>query len=145
MLYLITTKNNNKEKNVIKIESTTETIESKGGLILAGKIAQKAGIGAIQSLFEKNTGTILAILFGMMVEGKSDFESIKEKRESLFFREALGIEFVFSKDTVRLYLEKMAQDTDGVIEQLRESSAKIIQQAPLHGLWIDNKKYLPVD
>src|SRR5215469_6422149 len=145
MLYLITTKNNNKEKNVIKIESTTETIESKGGLILAGKIAQKAGIGAIQSLFEKKTGTIIAILFGIMVEGKSDFESIGEKRTSLFFREALGLPFVFSKETVRLYLEKMAQDAGGIIGQLQESSAKIIRQAPLHGLWIDNKRYLPVD
>src|SRR5215469_12648 len=145
MLYLITTKNTNKEKNVIKIQSTTETIESKGGLILAGKIAMKAGIGAIQSLFVKNAGTIIAILFGIMAEEKSDFESIKEKRESLFFREALGLPFVFSKDTVRLYLEKMAQDADGIIGQLRESSAKIIRQAPLHGLWIDNKRYLPVD
>src|SRR5215469_567827 len=145
MLYLITTKNTNKEKNVIKIESTTETIESKGGLILAGKIAMQAGIGAIQSLFEKNAGAVIAILFGIMVEGKSDFESIGEKRTSLFFKEALGLKFVFSKETVRLYLEKMAQDADGIIGQLRESSAKIIRQAPLHGLWIDNKRYLPVD
>ena len=52
---------------------------------------------------------------------------------------------MFSKDTVRLYLEKIAQDADGVIEQLRESSTKIIRQAPLHGLWIENKRYLPVD
>src|SRR5215469_11446066 len=145
MLYLITTKNTNKEKNVIKIESTTETIESKGGLILAGKIAMKAGIGAIKSLFEKNAGAVVAILFGIMVEGKCDFESIGEKRTSLFFKEALGLKFVFSKDTVRLYLEKMAQDADEVIGQLRESAVKIIRQAPLHGLWIGNKRYLPVD
>jgi hypothetical protein len=48
---------------VIKIQTTTETIESKGGLNLAGKI----------------------------VEGKNDFESIEEKRGSLFFKEALGL------------------------------------------------------
>src|SRR5215469_13646031 len=145
MLYLITTKKITKEKNVIKIETTTETIESKGGLFLAGKIAMQAGIGAIKSLFEKNAGAVVAILFGIMVEGKSDFESIGEKRESLFFKEALGLKFVFSKDTVRLYLEKMAQDADEVIGQLRESATQIIRQAPLHGLWIKNKRYLPVD
>ena len=53
-----------------------------------------------------------------------------EKRGSLFFKEALRLPVVFAKETVRLYLEQMSTDADGVIEQLRESSAKIISQAP---------------
>jgi len=40
---LITIKNLTGGKNVIKIESTKESIESKDGLILAGKIAKKSG------------------------------------------------------------------------------------------------------
>jgi len=130
---------------VIKIEPTTETIESKGGLILAGKIAKKAGLGAIKSLIVKNAGIIIASMFGLLVEGKSDFESMGEKRGSLFFKDALGLPYVYAKETVRLYLEKMAEDADGIIEQLRESSARIICQAPLHGLWIQGRHYLPVD
>jgi hypothetical protein len=43
-----------------------------------------------------------------MVEGKNDFESVGEKRGSLFFREAFGLPYVYAKDTVRLYIEKMA-------------------------------------
>jgi hypothetical protein len=39
----------------------------------------------------------------------------------------------------------MAEDSEGVIGQLRESAAKIIRQAPLHGLWIKGKRYLPLD
>ena len=39
---------------MIKIESTTETIESKGGLILAGKIAKKAGLARIKSALANN-------------------------------------------------------------------------------------------
>jgi len=130
---------------VIKIESTTEIIESKGGLILAGKIAKKAGLRLIKSLFVKNAGIIIASLFGLMVEGKSDFESMGEKRESLFFKQALELPYVYAKETVRIYLDQMAEDADGVIEQLRESSTKIIRQASLHGLWINGKRYLPVD
>ncbi len=84
-------------------------------------------------------------MFGLLVEGKSDFESMGEKRGSLFFKEALGLPYVYAKETVRLYLGKMAEDADGIIEQLRESSSKIIRQAPLHGLWIQGKHYLPVD
>ncbi len=130
---------------MIKVETTTETIESKGGLILAGKIAKKAGLGAIKSLIVKNAGIIIAGMFGLLVEGKSDFESMGEKRGNLFFKEALGLPYVYAKETVRLYLGKMAEDADGIVEQLRESSAKIISQAPLHGLWIQGRHYLPVD
>ena len=130
---------------MIKIESTSEIIESKGGLILAWKVAKKAGLGLIKSLFVKNAGVIIASLFGLMVEGKSDFESMGEKRGSLFFQQALELPIVYAKETVRIYLDEMAKDADGVIEQLRESSTKIIRQAPLHGLWINGKHYLPVD
>ena len=130
---------------MIKIQTTTEIIESQGGLILAGKVAKKAGLGAIKSSSVKSAGAIIASLFGLMVEGKSDFESMGEKRKSLFFKEALELPFVYAKETVRLYLERMALDADAVIGQLGESSAKIIQQAPPHGLWIQGKRYLPVD
>ena len=130
---------------MIKIQGTTETIESKGGLIPAGQIAKKAGLGKIRSAFVKNAGAVIAVLFGLMVEGKKDFESAGEKRGSLFFKEAFGLPNVYAKETVRLYTGKMAQDADSVIGQLRESSAKIIREAPLHGLWIKGKKYIPVD
>ena len=130
---------------MIKIESTTETIESKGGMILAGKIAKKAGLARIKSALVNHAGAVIVSLYGLMMEGKSDFESMGEKRGSLFFKEALTLPFVFAKETVRLYLERMATDADTIIVQLRESSAKIISQAPLHGLWIDRRHYLPVD
>ena len=70
---------------MIKIQTTTDIIESQGGLILAGKVAKKAGLGAIKSSSVKSAGAIIASLFGLMVEGKSDFESMGEKRKSLFF------------------------------------------------------------
>jgi len=130
---------------VIKIKATTETIESKGGLLLAGKIAIKAGLGNIKSAAMKKAGTIITSLFGLMVEGKSDFESMGEKRGSLFFKEALFLEFVYAKETVRLYLEQMAKDVDGIIGQLRECAVNIIKKAPLSGHWIKGMYYIPVD
>jgi len=142
---LITTKKLTKEKNVIKIKTTTETIESKGGLILAGKVAKKAGLQGIKSPSVKTAGAIITSLFALMTEGKSDFESMGEKRGSLFFKEALGLEHVYAKETVRLYLQQMSEDAGEVVGQLRASAARIIRQAPLHGLWIERKHYLPVD
>ena len=130
---------------MIKIQTTTETIVSKGGIILAGKVAIKAGLETIKSAYVKNAGAVLGILFGLMVEGKIDFESVGEKRRNIFFKEALGLPYVYAKETVRLYIERMANEANGIINQLRESSAKIIRNAPLHGLWVDRMQYIPVD
>jgi len=130
---------------VIKIQATTETIESKGGLILAGKIAKKAGLTVIKSSIIKTAGTIITSLFGIMVEGDSNFESVGRKRTSLFFKEALALSFVYAKETVRLYLEQMSKDGIVILRQLRKSSARIIKQAPLHYIWVNRKSYLPVD
>jgi hypothetical protein len=130
---------------VIKIETTTEHIESKGGLLLAGKLAVKAGLHSIHSAAVKNAAAIIVSLYGLMMEGKTDFESMGEKRGSLFFKEALNLPFVYAKETVRLYLEDMAGEADTIIEQLRGCTASLIGKAPLHGLWIGGRKHLPVD
>jgi len=130
---------------VIEIQTTTEKIESKGGLLLAGKIAGAIGLGSIKSTIVKKAGAIITSIFGLMIEGRSDFESMGEKRGSLFFKEALNLEFVYAKETVRLYLEQMSQDAVKIIEQLKESTLKLIKKAKLHGYWIDGSKYIPVD
>jgi hypothetical protein len=130
---------------VIKIETTTEPIESKGGLLLAGKLAIKAGLNKIHSAMVNNAAAIIISLYGLMMEGKTDFESMKEKRGSLFFKEALNLSYVYAKETVRLYLGEMAGEADTIVEQLRGCSDSLIRKAPLHGLWIDGRKYLPVD
>ncbi|MDR1636279.1 MAG: hypothetical protein LBR93_02975, partial [Treponema sp.] len=130
---------------MVKIETTTERIESKGGLLLAGKLAIKAGLHLIHSAVVKNAAAIIISLYGLMVEGKTDFESMKEKRGSLFFKEALNLSYVYAKETVRLYLEDMACEADAIIEQVRGCSAALIRKVPLHGLWIKGRKYLPVD
>jgi hypothetical protein len=130
---------------MIKIESTTETMESKGGLLLAGKIARKAGLGKIRSDSMPQAGNIITSMFGIMAEGNSDFESMKAKRGDLFFKEALDLKKVYTENTIRPYFDRMADDADAVVKQLRESSIRIMRTAPLHGLWIRGIHYLPVD
>ncbi|MCL2834469.1 MAG: hypothetical protein FWD78_14960 [Treponema sp.] len=87
-------------------KTTTETIESKGGLILTGEMVMKTGLGSIQSSNVKNAGTIITCLLGLMVEGKSDFENIAEKRLSMFFNKALMLPFVFAKERYDFTLVK---------------------------------------
>ena len=130
---------------MIKIETTKEIIESKGGIILAGQIAKFAGLKTIISTAKKNAGNIITSMFGLMVEGKTDFESMEEKRKNLLFKEAFGLSFVYAKETVRLYLGLLAADAENIIRQLRQSAAVIICNAALSCLWIDERAYLPVD
>ena len=130
---------------MIKIQTTKENIESKGGLFLAGKVAIKAGLRTIKSALVNNAAAVIISMYALMLEGKSTFESTGEKRYNHFFKEAFGLPFVYAKETVRLYLEKMSDDAEGIINQLRESSINIIQKAPMNGIWIDKKQYLPVD
>ena len=68
-----------------------------------------------------NRGEVTVSMFALMVEGKSIFRSMGEKRGSLFFKEALELPAVYAKEAVRLCLEKMEENTDGIIERLRES------------------------
>ena len=127
---------------MIKIQTTNENIESKGGLLLAGKVAVKAGLKEIKSVLVANAATVIISMYALMLEGRSTFESTGEKRNSRFFKEVFGLNFVYAKETVRLYLEKMSEDAEGIIKQLRESGVEIIRNAPLHGIWIDKKQYL---
>jgi hypothetical protein len=69
----LTKKFNTRKKDVIKIETTTERIESKGGLLLAGKLAIKSGLHKIHSATVKNAAAIIISLYGLMMEGKTDF------------------------------------------------------------------------
>jgi hypothetical protein len=142
---LSTKKNSTRRKDVIKIETTTEPIESKGGLLLAGKLAMKSGLHRLHSAAVKNASAVIVSLYGLMTEGKTDFECMQEKRGSLFFKEALNLPFVYAKETVRLYRAAMAGEADGMVEQVRDCTVRLIRKAPLHRLWIGGRKYLPID
>ena len=51
---------------MIKIESAAEIIESKGGMILVGKIAKKAGLARIKSALVNHAGAVSVSLFGLV-------------------------------------------------------------------------------
>jgi hypothetical protein len=76
---------------MIKIKTTTERLESKGGPVLAGKIAQMAGLTAVSSAVLACAGTIIASLYALLVQGDSAFEDASGLRENIFFLESLGL------------------------------------------------------
>jgi hypothetical protein len=129
----------------IKVDTTTEHIESKGGLLLAGQLAAKMGIPEIESKSQKDAGKILMHFLGMLVQGKSDFEAIKEFRDNEFFKEAMGLDRVLSADTVRLYMEEPAKDTSPVVKQLQGCSNRLLSKTTPQTIHAGKRDYIPVD
>jgi hypothetical protein len=130
---------------MIKVETTPERLESKGGLVLAGKMAQKIGLTTIKSGILACAGTIIASLYALLVQGDSAFEDASVLRGNRFFLESLGLKTAYAKETIRLYLEKLIADKAGVLHQLRLCVVALILRAKVHGIWIKGRCFIPVD
>jgi hypothetical protein len=72
-----------------------------GGLVLAGKIAQKIGLTAVTSTVLAGAGTIIASPYAIMVQGNSAFEDTSVLRGNRFFLESLGLKASHAKETMR--------------------------------------------
>jgi hypothetical protein len=91
---------------MLDIDTTSERIESNGGMILAGKLAALMGIKGIISPVIKQCGKVLTQLFGALVQGEPDFEEERPFRESELIKQALGLDTVLAAETVRIYAGK---------------------------------------
>ncbi|GHV32749.1 hypothetical protein AGMMS4952_23720 [Spirochaetia bacterium] len=130
---------------MIKIEHTTERIESIAGLPLAGKLISRMGVTSIISKLKKGAGNILAHMLGALVQGNTSYESLRDFRDDPVFKEALELEKVFSPETVRLYLEQMSGDVDSLLKQLQVCNVKLLEKASLSGVKVGTREMIPVD
>jgi hypothetical protein len=129
----------------INVESTTEQIESKGGLLLAGKLASYMGLSKIISALKGNAGEVLTHLLGLLVQGQTSYAAMNSFRHNEFFKESFGLTTLFSADTLRLYLDALADDAQLIMKQIQECSNRLLKKARLTGIQIGKKKYIPID
>jgi hypothetical protein len=133
---------------MLDIDTTKERIESKGGLILAGKLAGLMGLKDIISPVIKNCGKVLTELFGVLVQGEPDFEAARPFRESCLVQEAFGLDSGLAVETVRLYTEKMTETpclVEGLTQQLQECSGRLVAQAAFTAIETKRNAYIPLD
>jgi hypothetical protein len=131
---------------MIKIQTTTEKIESKGGLYLAGTIAQKIGLTRITSGVLPGAANIITNLFAGMIQGNTSFESARIRYNDNFYSDSFGIHFKYSVETLRLYLQRLAsEDRHGILRQLQGTTLNLIEKAKLTGIRIRKKTYIPLD
>jgi hypothetical protein len=129
----------------IRLDSTKEHLESKGGLLLAGQLAGYMGISGITSDLKRNAGEIITELIGMLVQGETDYQAINCFRHNVFFKESLGLSTVYSADTVRLYLDALAKDAPFIMEQLQACSNRLLKKADMGTIKVGRRDYIPVD
>jgi hypothetical protein len=128
-----------------EIHTTTEKLNSTGGMALVGKILERID-------FCKKTGTespryphVLKSLIGLFTQGRTRFEEIDLVRNDTFFKDSFNLDYVPAKETTRLYLEKMIAEKAVIDLEIEASTIKLLKSGKLTPLDIKGRNYLPVD
>jgi hypothetical protein len=133
---------------MINVQTTKEQIESQGGLILIGKLAELMGIPNVTSWENKPTGAILTQIFGMITLAQTTFEASRKFRGNDFISEALALQMVYAPETLRIYLEPMCdthESVDNLIRQLNECTNRLLEKAKLTPVKTKRNLYIPLD
>lgn len=125
------------------IDTTTEQLHSTGGIALVGKLCERIGFAAASS--SVSHPQILKALLGLLVQGRTRYEEIDLFRQDRLFRDSFGLAYVPAPETVRLYLERMAEESEGVQEEVDRATIRLLRRASLTPIHTDLQSYIPVD
>ncbi|MBT6835734.1 MAG: IS1380 family transposase [Bacteroidetes bacterium] len=129
------------------IDSTTDQVQSTGGIALAAKISEKIGFNFSDAKSSEQLihPEILRIMYGLFIQGRSSFEEIKLFRFDPFFKQAFDLKYVPAAETLRLYLEKIAETRNYVLEKISGCNINLLTQATISPIEVAERKYIPVD
>ena len=127
------------------INTTTEKLNSTGGMALVGKILERIKFGKRVKPIGLRHLHVLKSIVGLYTQGRTSFEEIDLFREDSFFRDSFDLKYVPAKETVRLYLEQMIPEKSLVNMEIEKSSLELLKSSHLTSIAIENRKYLPVD
>ena len=98
-----------------KIELTDDLISSNSGLVFVGEALHHLGfdkllseLSCIKALKKIPSTDILRSYLGILCIGKNSFESIEDYKADSYFRKALGLKYIPSKETLRQRLEELS-------------------------------------
>ncbi|MBN1617308.1 MAG: hypothetical protein JW875_08335 [Spirochaetales bacterium] len=129
-----------------EIDTTTESLHSTGGFALVGKIFERIGFG--QNYNDQNTlqhPEILKVLGDLFVQGRSRFEEASLFQYDSFFHDSLNLKYIPARETIRLYLEKMANEKQQVRQAIGQANMKLMKRTSFTTIDFPHVKYLPVD
>ena len=98
-----------------KIELTDDLISSNSGLVFVGEALHHLGfdkhlaeLSCIKAMKKIPSTDILRAYLGILCIGKNSFESIDDYKDDPYFRKALGLKYIPSKETLRQRLEELS-------------------------------------
>ncbi|WP_041401458.1 IS1380 family transposase [Salinispira pacifica] len=126
-----------------QIDTTTERIFSTGGIALVGKICERIG-------FATNTSALVhpsvpRSLIGLFCMGRTRFEEIALFRQDTLFKESFQLPYVPAKETLRLYLERIAVQPKLLTEEVDSAVCALLQRSTLSKVYTEHQSYLPID
>ena len=129
------------------IDSTTDQVQSTGGIALAAKISEKIGFNFSDTKSSRQLvhPEIPRIMYGLFVQGRNSFEEIKLFRFDPFFKQAFDLKYVPAAETLRLYLEKIAEGKDFVLQKISECNINLLNRTTISPVEVAGRKYIPVD
>lgn len=83
-------------------------------------------------------------MFGILVQGRSSYEEIDLFRFNHFFKKVLSISNVPARETLRLYLVKIAA-MPNILDCIRACNTRILKHATINPVEIQRRNYIPVD
>jgi len=129
------------------IDSTTDQVQSTGGIALAAKISEKIGLNFSDGNSKNQLvhPEIPRIMYGLFVQGRNSFEEIKLFRYDSFFKKAFNLAYVPAAETLRLYLEEISEAKDYVLGKISACNVNLLNLATISPVEAGGRKYVPVD
>ncbi|MCF8131318.1 MAG: IS1380 family transposase [Deltaproteobacteria bacterium] len=127
------------------INTTTEKLNSTGGMAIVGKILEKIGFCAGAGTDSPSHPHVLKSIIGLYTQGRSRFEEIDLVRKDTFFKNSFNLEYVPAKETTRLYLERMIPEKALIDLATETSTIQLLKSSKLTPIKVNGRYYLPVD
>lgn len=126
------------------VQSTKGHLENTGGIALAAELARVCGLTKLRFPVRTWSGALLS-MFGLLCMGRSAYEDIASFRKDALFRSAFGLEYVPARETLRIYLGRMARKVHGLIAMLFGCNIALLKRAAITPIDIEGRRYIPVD
>ena len=132
--------------NLIGLNSTTNTLSSIGGIVLAGNIFSSIGFTTATTDIPDHVRRSLLSLAGLQIQGRTRFAEIEQFRKDVLFKEALELPKVYSPETIRLYVEQGAKISNNQVhEYLDKMHMNLLKKATFTPICCRYGTYIPVD
>lgn len=133
------------------ITSTSERVNSVGGLVLAGECFSRFGLGSGLAFRETGRradrvpdGAIATTMMGLQVQGRNDFEDVELFRDDPMFSTALDLPTVVSASSLRQRLGEMAEAPE-TLPAIKQANQRFLSQVTFGTVDTPFSSFIPVD